>query len=194
MGKNSNKRYKLPKVFAKDPEVVAARRHCGACTACCTCKTLAVPGCKPLGGSCAHLRKARKGRKPGCAIYDAKPQHCCDYGCYWRMGVLTRHERPDKLGIIFDSAAPEIERVIASAGVPVVLARETYPGSGSTFKAKAAILAMTQKFGVIRVGLPGGPIVHAASAELTDKIIAAVQEQHKLPPGGTNVAELADVP
>jgi hypothetical protein len=185
------KRYKLPAVFKKPPEVVAARRHCGDCTACCTCTTLAVPGCKPLGGVCAHLRSTRKGRKPGCSIYTAKPPHCRDYSCYWRMGVLTGHERPDRLGVIFDSAAPEVKRVIASAGVPVVLARETYTGSGTTTKAKVAILAMTQKFGVIRVGLPGGPIVHAASAELTDKIIEAVRIAHAPP---VNVAELEPEP
>lgn len=170
------KRVKLPRVFTKDPEKAAAKRSCGRCTACCTSPSLAVPGCNPLGGVCAHLRRTTKGRKPGCSIYEGRPKLCRDYACYWRLGVLTTKERPDKLGIIFDSAAPGLDQVIATVGVPVVLARETYPGAFRRLHAKAAILAMThKKFGVVYVGLPGGPTVRSSSEELTGRIIAAIE-------------------
>ncbi len=170
-----SKRVKLPRVLTKDPEKVAAKRSCGKCTACCTTPTLAVPGCNPLGGVCAHLRKTSRGRRPGCSIYEDRPQLCRDYACYWRLGVLTTKERPDNLGLIFDSSAPQVDQLIAEVGVPVVLARETWPGATKQIHAKATILAMTNKFAVIRVGLPGGPIVHAASDKLTDKVLYAIQ-------------------
>lgn len=170
------KRIKLPRVFTKDPKKVAAKRSCGSCTACCTCKTLEVPDCKPLEAVCAHLRKGRRGRRSGCAIYENRPEHCRDYACYWRLGVLTKNERPDKLGLILDTAAPNMDQVIAAAGVPVVLARETYPGSSRRIRAKAAVLSLIQKFAVIYVGIPGGSSVRAATPELTDKVIEAVRE------------------
>jgi len=135
-----------------------------------------VPDCKRLDAHCVHLRRGRaKARCPGCAIYDAKPGNCQDYACFWRLGMLGRHERPDKLGIIFDTAAPTVQKVIAAAGVPVVLARETYPGSSNNSRTKIAILAMADSFGVIRVGVAAGPIVHAATQEITDKVIAAIE-------------------
>lgn len=169
------KRYRLPQVFTDDPDRLAATRRCGPCTACCIAPSLPVLGCKPLDCVCAHLRRGRaKTKRPGCRIYDARPEHCRSYVCYWRMGMLGKHERPDRLGIIFDTNAPEMREVIAAAGVSVVLARETYPGSSKNTLAKAAILAMTKKFGVVRVGIPNGPIVHADTVEITDKITAAI--------------------
>ena len=170
-----------PKIFTDDPDALAAARSCGQCTACCTCPTLSVPERKKLNAACAHLRCGRaKKRRPGCSIYPARPQLCENYACYWRRGLLGPHERPDRLGVIFDTSAwPRLAEVMNAAGTPIVLAREVYPGSSKSTAAKAAILVMTESFGVIRVGVPGvqgGIVVHAMNKKTADKIHEAIEQ------------------
>lgn len=71
-------------------------RQCGPCTACCT--SLAVDElAKPTHSVCRHECAA------GCAIYARRPQSCRDYRCLWLTGLLQDEDRPDRLGVIFNT-------------------------------------------------------------------------------------------
>ena len=118
---------------------VTAPRACGNCTACCT-----VLGVKPLGKQpghrCAHLSTK------GCRIYATRPGPCIYYECSWLTGLGTRHDRPDRLGVILDQAAPanaddllaraeagEAEAAAAIAAArKTITAREVRPGAFHT--------------------------------------------------------------
>jgi hypothetical protein len=81
-------------------ETIAKRvagRVCGACTACCSVKSVPELG-KPSQTACQHICRGQ------CAIYSIRPQTCRDYACLWRQGWIEGDERrrPDNLGVLID--------------------------------------------------------------------------------------------
>lgn len=108
-----------------EPSLV--QRECGACQACCQRFEIAELE-KPEREACAH-QCAR-----GCAIYLERPQRCAAYRCRWLQGdpSLERRDRPDRLGVIFDTHSA-LGAVLE--GLPYVVAHEVRPGA---FKAKRA--------------------------------------------------------
>lgn len=90
--------------------IAQPERTCGDCTACCT-----VLGVKQIEKQPFHTC-AHQGRK-GCTIYEERPGTCAAYRCSWLDGMGARRDRPDRLGVIFDQAAPpnvrELEELAA---------------------------------------------------------------------------------
>lgn len=78
---------------------------CGPCTACCTVMKVDMEPPKPERTPCAHLCD-RKDR-PGCAIYDRRPEPCRVFQCLWLFGQdmpspPMRGLRPDLSGIVIE--------------------------------------------------------------------------------------------
>lgn len=111
-------------------------RTCGNCQVCCT--LLAVPGMnKPERTRCERLCR------DGCGDYGARPEDCQGYSCSWLLDPeVPASWRPDRLGVVFDTALEEA-LVPMARGLPWVVAREVSPGSFLTPKAKKAIHAVS---------------------------------------------------
>lgn len=105
---------------------LALTRDCGLCRACCTTQLvedMTIQGILALSEEkTARLTQAVDGRvmkladvacpyladdmnAPGCTIYPDRPNACADWMCVWRSGsgVLLGSERPDRLGLVFDT-------------------------------------------------------------------------------------------
>jgi len=74
-------------------------RHCGACTACCTCLPLAEGAGNP-GAKRARVPCPRVGAL-GCRRYARRPRACVDFVCAW-LGDPTWPNawRPDRSGLL----------------------------------------------------------------------------------------------
>ena len=83
-------------------------RSCGSCTACCTAIGVQELD-KPAGVRCAHLRPRHA--KP-CGIYEVRPPGCHLYACAWLQGVIPRRDRPDRIGVVFDSTREGLVRAV----------------------------------------------------------------------------------
>jgi hypothetical protein len=108
-------------------------RSCGDCRACCTTERVLELQKEP-GVSCEFLRLELG---PGCSRYETRPNGCRQWACVWRSGsnLLTEGERPDEIGVIFDSDARGI-----------LYAKETEPGG---FKKAEAVLVRLAKRRVV---------------------------------------------
>lgn len=75
-------------------------RACGHCRECCSIMSVGEWLGKPSHTPCNHLCST------GCAIYANKPRSCTEWRCGWLRGDLSGDEqrRPDKLGVLFDTA------------------------------------------------------------------------------------------
>lgn len=131
----------------------APDRTCGQCTACCTVLGIRELE-KPAFQCCPNLAGAGK----GCGIYGGRPTSCRVYRCEWLdgararapgqrkspaaiAGLTARRDRPDRLGVIFDSFPPArevLERAAAGdeqareqvrAAFVTVRVREVRPGA-----------------------------------------------------------------
>lgn len=110
----------LEKVFRRmanvDDEKVALQlidsasttRKCGSCTGCCTSLGVEEIG-KPDGQPCPHLKR------PGCGIYEKRPEQCRTFYCFWKLGVLSRADSPEKIGVVFDGYLDEQGRRVLRA-------------------------------------------------------------------------------
>lgn len=83
-----------------------AELGCGTCRACCTIMRVDELE-KPAGVACQHLESAAD--KPGCKTYETRPQDCRTWDCVWRRpsSGMTPDQRPDRLGVLFDTPRPE---------------------------------------------------------------------------------------
>ena len=89
-------------------------RQCGPCTLCCT--ILAVKEIdKPAGVKCKHLTDK------GCGIYETRPEECRRYYCLWAdpkaEGLTPEWGRPDRTGLILNSAGPDLNAKGAAINV-----------------------------------------------------------------------------
>ena len=88
-------------------------RECGACDACCVVFQIDEPNiAKPAGVPCRHLTK------PGCAIYEHRPQMCRAWLCGWRLiAGLPDTWRPDLSGILIYQKRSEHPAYVADGFV-----------------------------------------------------------------------------
>jgi hypothetical protein len=98
-------------------EASSLTRKCGSCVACCI--YLGVEEIKKDHGvRCEHLV-----RHKGCGIYDTRPKQCKNFYCLWKLGLGSRKDSPDDIGVVFDAYEKN--------GQPVLRAAETREGSMS---------------------------------------------------------------
>jgi hypothetical protein len=98
---------------------VLTKRHCDACTVCCTELKIETPSFrKAAGTACNHLSAA------GCGIYETRPPVCQQFLCGWRLfAELTDDWRPDISGVLMIRKAPgELPPAYQSASYGVELA------------------------------------------------------------------------
>lgn len=74
-------------------------RQCGTCSLCCKVPKVEPdePGgfSKPTNQWCQHCTK------PGCGIYDERPQVCREFGCMWLINpAVPDHWKPEKSHIV----------------------------------------------------------------------------------------------
>ena len=99
---------------------------------------------KPCWKACPKIRKRRGSRKAGCGIYDARPEECQDYICHWREGLLQRRHRPDRSGIIIDSAEEVLAEMYKMTGLDnILMARETYPNAAMSDTGQEVLTALS---------------------------------------------------
>lgn len=101
--------------IADDPE-----RSCGDCRACCEAMSIESIG-KPTGERCPEQCDA------GCVVYEERPEECRDYSCWWRAGWGFDSDRPDKLGVIVDTALSDNAAVWYD--LPFIVLREARLGA-----------------------------------------------------------------
>ncbi len=171
------------------------RTSCGDCTACCGVLAVkAIPALevngepftveKPYYSDCPHCRPRKKrGRKPGCRIYQTRPQECATYACHWlESGILENRHRPDRCGIIFDSADEAIAELETAAGLGderrLSLAREVWPNAGSGANAKEALGSLGQYVYILIVPHPEtseeSPLIYGPTSEGRQAIRSAI--------------------
>lgn len=82
-------------------------RACGDCSLCCKIMT-AEQLDKPAGKWCEHCTK------PGCSIYDTRPQQCRDFVCMWAQAddAVPEEFRPDRVGVVMTSPVGGEEGVV----------------------------------------------------------------------------------
>lgn len=99
---DANEQAQVDKVMG---QLRARGASCGDCNLCCTIMAvdmapLPEPN-KPARARCGHMCKA------GCSIYDAKPDSCSAFICFWLasqlfQGGMPLAWRPDKVGAVID--------------------------------------------------------------------------------------------
>jgi len=100
-------------------------RTCSTCTACCTAIGVRELNKAP-GVPCSDLVQIGWGRGPGCGRYDTRPNDCRIFECAWLQGHFSDEHRPDKLGLVFWVALPEI----TPPEIPeMMIAAEAYVGA-----------------------------------------------------------------
>lgn len=81
-------------------------RECGNCKECCFHLPVE-PLDKPAGVACVHLIESPCG---SCDIYAQRPNACKLYTCSWLDGLLDFDLRPDRCGMLFETARIEWPR------------------------------------------------------------------------------------
>jgi hypothetical protein len=167
MNKKQLQRRKRDNAKALAPTV--KDRACGGCTACCT--ALGVPAIdKPPRTPCPHTCG-------GCAIYPTRPTDCQTYKCLWLMGAFPQDEaRPDKLGIVFDTATNHVVGTF-------VIAREMVPGAVDGELAQLILNGISQQC-VVYIQLTNGRRrILTTSQEQADAVMDFLKVHHLPPPG-----------
>jgi len=103
-------------------------RQCGPCSACCTVLEVAAIS-KPGFAQCPN-------QEGGCSVYEQRPAPCMSYRCHWLDGQLAEDERPDLVGLIFDSGLSPLFKMW---GADAIVARETAPGTAQEPRAARLI-------------------------------------------------------
>ena len=85
-----------PVVLCDEPDLDPTR-ECGPCSACCEYGPRTDDGRKPVHGRCAYLREGR------CADREGRPPGCHEFYCEWRHGLGSDDDRPDRLGVVFQT-------------------------------------------------------------------------------------------
>ena len=122
-------------------------RECGQCQACCQRFEISELQ-KPERQRCEHQCKQ------GCAIYPERPARCAGYRCRWLQGDpnLERRDRPDRLGVIFDSHSALSELL---EGVSYVVAHEVKPRALTSKRVARWVAALSRERLVIQVSFEG---------------------------------------
>lgn len=134
---------------SREKHLKAYKRDCGHCTACCT-----ILGVQSLSKN--WYEKCQNEKNNFCSRYKERPDSCRNFSCQWLLGGLSKYDRPDIIGIIFD---------ISEGGdlgiIPVAI--EITSGSSKTGRGARAIKTIASKSPVLVVSrdgsrkLEGGP-------------------------------------
>ena len=125
-----------PNIAVRDVAPGEEQRRCRQCDAC--CDVLAVGElAKPENARCDYQGQ----QKPGCAIYDERPESCRAWSCGWLQGLGKAKDRPDRLGVIFDACM--------TVGGETIQAREVWEGAFSGPRAHALIDGFQRQFPVV---------------------------------------------
>lgn len=73
-------------------------RSCGDCRVCCRLPDIPELD-KPINTWCKHTDLETAGG--GCGIYEDRPKTCREYECAWLSGLGDEHDRPDRLGVMY---------------------------------------------------------------------------------------------
>lgn len=155
-------------------------RACGECSECCFGLYIQQLDKKPLTW-CEHACASSGG--VGCAIYQDRPSVCRDYHCAWKepgplADVLGDEQRPDRVGVIFQVVAVGAERAMEA-----IASREL------TAEADALIARVSERTGVVSLGLPDGThemrtspsgfgrVIRLHAAARREAELAAIREQ-----------------
>jgi len=117
--------------------------HCGTCNAC--CKVFEIPELtKPAGDWCKHCDVG-----VGCTIYDARPEICRSFECFW----LISQSREDPRERLAPDLRPDKSKVVLSPTTNEnVIAATTMPGSPLAYqRADVMLLIKTLSSGGMAV-------------------------------------------
>jgi hypothetical protein len=132
-----------PSIAIRDVAPGKEQRRCRQCDACCT--VLAVEEvAKPEFERCDYQGQS----KPGCAIYEERPESCRIWSCAWLQGFGTGNDRPDKLGLILDA--------VETVGGPTVQAREVWHGAFHLPRVQVTIRGFAERVPVVLMYRDGG--------------------------------------
>lgn len=116
-------------------------RSCGSCQVC--CEILGVDEIKPPNEKCVHQGPG------GCAIYDGRPATCATFLCAWRVGLLAKGDRPDRIGVMVDAAPGEHDPMWA------LRAQSEWPDGREIVRIIRALVAATGlPVGIVPIGVP----------------------------------------
>lgn len=120
---------------------------CGGCTACCEVMgvhSLDKPQFQPCRHQLYRIGEPPAGRPGGCGIYADRPEECSTYKCLWRAGCMKPlpQTRPDRLGLTFDLAPPDLIEYI---GRPFVQVHECWPDARNDPKARYVLEALAER-------------------------------------------------
>ena len=95
----------LPIIDSVVLEPVVDLRTCGECDACCTIAAVEAFK-KPVNTKCMYQRRQETtmGCVGCCSIYAQRPAACAAYQCSWLDGHLPLLAKPNKHGVIFETA------------------------------------------------------------------------------------------
>ena len=71
---------------------------CGPCRVCCRLPDIPELN-KPINTWCRHIDL--ESDDAPCRIYDHRPDVCRAFDCAWKQGLGGEHDRPDKLGVMW---------------------------------------------------------------------------------------------
>lgn len=95
----------------------APARACGACRVCCRLPDIPELD-KPINTWCRHIDL--ESSDAPCKIYAHRPNVCRAFDCAWKQGLGGEHDRPDLLGVMWQTVTmPD-----GQPGLGVVEARE----------------------------------------------------------------------
>jgi len=78
----------------------AQARECGPCRLCCRLPDIPELA-KPINTWCVHIDLS-PGAAP-CTIYDRRPDVCRGFDCAWKQGLGDEDDRPDILGVMWQT-------------------------------------------------------------------------------------------
>ncbi len=75
-------------------------RACGPCRVCCRLPDIPELN-KPINTWCRHIDL--ESTDAPCRIYDHRPDVCRAFDCAWKQGLGGEHDRPDLLGVMWQT-------------------------------------------------------------------------------------------
>lgn len=113
-------------------------RDCGDCAMC--CKLPIIPELdKPYNVWCTHCAS-----HSSCAIYDARPQRCRDFHCYFVASDLEEHWRPSKSRLMI-ATHPDRVLVMVDPARPDAWRKEPYASTIRNWSNEHTVYVMVAK-------------------------------------------------
>ncbi len=136
-------------------------RSCDGCVACCV--LLGVPEIgKDQMTCCPKLDPVR----PGCSIYETRPQPCRDFACLWLQERLPSSARPKTCGVVFADQQ--------TFGEACVTATEIWDGALETEDIASMIAELAQSHLVITISRRRGTEIYGPQAR-RDEVVTKLK-------------------